>query len=88
MFFWGMPKFFAPRPAPLSRGDKAATLAAAAALFLFPMPWLIFQPGLLTVYLLSGAILPASLVRQECRRCIYFGCPANRVADPLRKPAE
>ena len=88
LFFWGMPKFFSPRPGPLTLGDKVCTLAAAGTLFLFPMPWLIFQPGLLVVYLLSCAILAATLVRQECRRCIYFDCPANRVPDHLRQQAE
>lgn len=88
MFFWGMPKFFARRPGPLTGVDKAVTLAASAALFLFPINWLMAQPGLLTIYLLSFGILAATMVRHECHRCVYFDCPANRVPEELKQATE
>jgi hypothetical protein len=84
MFFWGMPKFFKARPGPLSFMDKTVSLAAPAALFILPLPWLVAHPELLAVYLLSFGTLTASLYRQECRRCIYFDCPANRVPQEAR----
>jgi hypothetical protein len=88
MFFWGMPKFFSPRPGPLSGLEKTVTLAASAAILLFPVPWLLAKPGLLIIYILSLGIFAASMVRQECRRCLHFDCPANRVPHAMRKTAD
>ena len=84
MFWWGMPKVFARRPGPLSSRDKTIALAASAILLLFPVNWLTAQPGMLIVYVLSVGLLVASMVRNECRRCLYFDCPANRVPDELK----
>jgi hypothetical protein len=80
-FFWGLPKVFAARPGPLEPVDKAVALGAPAVLVLFPVYWLIQVPGLLIVYLLSLAGLAASVRRNECDRCVYFECPANKVPD-------
>ena len=37
IFFWGMPKFFAPRPGALSAGDKLVAFTANAGLLVFPI---------------------------------------------------
>jgi hypothetical protein len=84
MFFRALPKVFSPRPGPPGRIDMAVSVIATAALILFPIYWLIREPGLLTVYLLSLAGFFATIRRNECGRCIYFECPANRVADGMK----
>jgi hypothetical protein len=86
IFFWGMPKFFPPRPGPLQMMDKAASILAAALLLGFPLYWLVQEPGLLIVFALSTAGFAAAVRRNECRRCIYLDCPANAVPDSLKHP--
>jgi len=77
IFFWGMPKFFIPRPGPLSIKEKTLSFAAPALILIFPVYWLIRSPGLLTIYILSLVVFGASIRRNECHRCIYTECPAN-----------
>lgn len=84
MFFRSLPKVFSPRPGPPGRTDIAVAVIATAALILFPVYWLIREPGLLTVYLLSLTGFIATIHRNECGRCIYFECPANRVAEAMK----
>jgi hypothetical protein len=85
IFFWGMPKFFAPQPGPLNWVGKIAALGAALAVFFFPMAWLAEDPGLLAIYLLSTAVFLATVRRCECHRCTFFACPANKVPDEARR---
>jgi len=84
MFFWGMPKFFDSRPGPLSLFEKTMSFAAPVIIALIPLYWLILQPGLLAVYILSVAVLVATMRRNECSRCIYFHCPVNRVSEDIK----
>lgn len=77
IFFWGLPKFFSPRPGPLGFKDKFLSFACPALVFLYPVYWLWRQPGLLIIYLLSAGVFAASVRRNECPRCIYDECPAN-----------
>ncbi len=84
VFFWGLPKFFPPRPGALDRGDKAVAFAAPTVVALFPVYWLMEQPGLLVIYVLSAAVAATALRRMECDRCIYFECPSNKVPDDRR----
>jgi hypothetical protein len=81
IFFWGFPKFFNKRPGKLSVSDKMITYGTTTALLIFPLYWLLTAPGLLIVYILSLIGLGAAIYRNECHRCIYFECPANRVPE-------
>ncbi len=85
IFFWGMPKFIAPRPGPLSWLEKLATGGAALVILIFPFAWLAEDPGLLLIYLLSLAVFLATVRRCECHRCIFFACPANAVPPEARQ---
>jgi hypothetical protein len=84
MFFWRMPKFFDARPAPLSLFEKTVSFAAPAIIMLIPLYWLISQPGLLVIYVLSVAVLLTTARRYECSRCVYFNCPVNRVPEDIK----
>ena len=84
VFFWGLPKFFAGRPGTLDWRGKAAAFIAPAVVGLFPVYWLLEQPGLLVIFVLSAAVAMAGLRRMECDRCIYFECPANQVPKALK----
>ena len=86
IFFWGLPKFFNKRPGKLGMSDKVITYSATTVLLMFPVYWLLMSPGLLTVYLLSLTGLGAAIYRNECNRCIYFECPANRVPEVIKNP--
>ena len=85
MFFWGVPKFFKPNPGPLSILDLSATFLAAAVIIVFPVYWLILEPGLMVIYVLAWAAFLFTVRRNECRRCIYFNCPANAVPENIKK---
>ena len=86
IFFWGLPKFFEKRPGALDGTDKAVTFGVTALLLIFPLYWLFMEPGLLIIYILSLAGFGAAVYRNECERCIYFECPANKVPDAARNP--
>jgi hypothetical protein len=88
IFFWGLPKFFQPRPGPPSLAEKLAAAAGLLVLFVFPLAWLVEDPGLLAVYLLSAGVLAAALRRWECPRCTFSDCPANRVAGGTGAPEQ
>jgi hypothetical protein len=85
IFFWGLPKIFSPRPGSLRVVDKITALAASAILLIFPLYWLVREPGLLLIYLLSLAAFGSAIYRIECQRCIFFECPANRVPQSIKK---
>ena len=78
IFFWGLPKFFRQRPGPLGVMEKSLSIAAPALVILFPVYWLLHTPGLFIIYLLSIVMFGASVRRNECPRCIYTDCPANK----------
>ena len=84
VFFWGLPKFFQRRPGALDFRDKAVAIMAPAVVALFPVYWLLEQPGLLVIYVLSAGVAVAALRRMECDRCIYTECPSNKVPDELK----
>lgn len=88
IFFWGMPKFFTPRPGPLTVADTLVVFGAPAVLLIFPLYWLFKEPGLLVVYLLSLCGSGASIYSNECERCIYYECPANRVPEVVKRQSE
>jgi hypothetical protein len=84
IFFWGIPKFFNKRPGKLVVSDKVIAFSTAIVLMLFPLYWLLMTPGLLIVYVLSLIGFGAAIYRNECNRCIYFECPANRVPEAIK----
>jgi len=88
MFFWGMPKYFDSRPGPLNLLEKTVFFAASIILVLFPVYWLILQPDLLAIYVLTLIVLVATIRRNECRRCIYFHCPVNCVPEDIKDQAQ
>ena len=84
MFLWWMPKFFQRRPGPLSFLDKSFAFAASGVMLIFPLYWLFQQPGLLVIFILSLIVFMVTIRRNECSRCIYFDCPANKVPQDLK----
>jgi hypothetical protein len=86
IFFWGLPKFFNKRPGKLDISDKVITYTATMVLLIFPLYWLLMAPGLLIVYLLSLIGFGTAIYRNECNRCIYFECPANKVPEAMKNP--
>ncbi len=86
IFFWGLPKFFTPRPGPLQMMDRAVSIGAAAVVLVFPLYWLFLEPGLLLLFALSAAGFAAGVRRNECSRCLYFDCHANAVPELINHP--
>ena len=85
IFFWNLPKFFAPRPGELDAKDRLVTWAAPAVLLAYPLIWLVHEFDLLAIFLLSLAGFAAAVRRHECHRCIYFACPLNKVPEESRR---
>jgi hypothetical protein len=85
MMNWGWPRYFKPRHGPPGKFDLAITSLGFIILILFPLPWLLKVPFLLGAYLVSILIFLLTIWRYECGRCIYFGCPFNRVPVEVRK---
>lgn len=88
MFFWNLPKLFAPRPGKLDTRDKIVTWTTPAVLLAFPLIWLIHEPDLLAIFLLSLAGFAAAVRRHECHRCIYFACPLNKTSEEMKSETE
>jgi len=84
MFFWGIPKFFKSNTKPPNFFEKAVSLIAALIILLLPLYWLRFHTELFVIYLLSLAVFGITIRRNECRRCIYFNCPANNVPEDIK----
>ena len=83
IFFWQTPKLFSQRPGPLSPMETLLSIAGPALILLYPVYWLIREPVLFMIYLLSILVFGASIRRNECTRCIYTHCPVNCAqADP------
>ena len=80
IFFWGLPKFFKQRPGSLSMTEKLLSIAGPTLVLLYPVYWVLQEPGLFIIYLLSVIVFVASVRRNECPRCIYTDCPANITA--------
>ncbi len=79
MLLWGIPKFYEPKPGPLSNFEKFMMVLGCAVMGLFPLYWLLLRPYLLLIYLISWITLILTMKRYECCRCIYFHCPMNSV---------
>ncbi|WP_440946514.1 hypothetical protein ACSAZL_21155 [Methanosarcina sp. T3] len=88
MMNWGWPRHFRSRPYPPNRFDLVITMLGFIVVILFPLPWLLKEPFLLGAYSISILIFLLTIWRYECSRCIYFGCPFNRVSVEVRKEFE
>jgi hypothetical protein len=84
IFMWGIPKYFAARPGPLRLRNKAVALIVPILLVVFPLYWLLQQPGLMVIFILSLVVFLSTVRKNECRRCIYFDCPVNKVPEDLK----
>ena len=81
---WGPTKWAKPRSGPLGSLEKAMLYLFFLLAFSFPMYWLILQPQLLVIYLLSIIVMAWTLGKYECPRCMFFNCPFNRVSKSVR----
>ncbi|AKB34461.1 hypothetical protein MSSIH_3771 [Methanosarcina siciliae HI350] len=88
MMNWGWPRHFRPRPHPPGKFDLVITTMGFIVVLLFPLPWLLKMPFLLGAYCISILLFLLTIRRYECSRCIYFGCPFNRVPVDVRKEFE
>lgn len=88
MMNWGWPKYFRSRPYSPGKFDLTVTTLGFLVVILFPFPWFLKEPFLLGAYLISISIFLLTIWRYECCRCIYFGCPFNRVSAEVRKELE
>lgn len=88
MMNWGWPRHFKPRLPPPGKFDLAITSLGFIIIILFPVPWLLKEPFLTGTYLVSILIFLLTIWRYECGRCIYFGCPFNRVPAEVREEFE
>ncbi len=84
LFMWAMPKLYPPRAGQLTGRDKLILAGCGVLMVLFPLPWLLLHPWSLIIYLLAATLLGTGLRRFECCRCVYFGCPLNKVPDHKR----
>jgi hypothetical protein len=57
--------------------EKLLSVTGPTLVLLYPVYWVLQEPGLFIIYLLSVIIFVASMRRNECHRCIYTDCPAN-----------
>jgi len=85
---WGPTKWFRPRPGPLAALEKAALFLFFVIAFSFPIYWLVPQPKLLAIYIVTVGIMLATLTRYECNRCMFFDCPFNRVSKEAKSEAQ
>ena len=85
LFLWNARKIFKKRPGPWHLGDTIMLSLAMMILVLFPVYWLMRDVILLFVYVISLINLTSTLKRYECRRCVYFACPANSVPETVKR---
>lgn len=85
MFFWGVPKYFEPKPGPYTVFEQILTVGSVLFWGVFPLLWLSFHSGLLAIYVISLVVLMATLRRYECDRCLHFSCPVNKVPEHTKQ---
>jgi len=85
MFYWGLPKYFEAMPGPYSFLEQIFTVGSLLFWVVLPLFWLCFQGGLLAIYVVSLAVLIATLRRYECGRCVHFCCPGNKVPEHMKR---
>jgi hypothetical protein len=78
MFIWGMPRFYSAKNRPYKLYELILGYAGIGVVFLYPLMWLVFQPLLLFLYLISVSLFIITIVRYECARCAHTDCPLNK----------
>jgi hypothetical protein len=84
---YGSPKLWKYRPGPMSRVEKSLFLGGFAAVWGYPLVFLLggMQWFLLAVYALASAGFFATLKIHLCSQCMNFACPLNSVQDETRR---
>jgi hypothetical protein len=84
---YGSPKLWKYRPGPMSTGENVVFFAGLAAVFGYPMWFLVTGElwFLLVLYALVTTAFAVSLKRFLCSRCMNFACPLNGVPEPVRQ---
>lgn len=82
----GTPKLWRYRPGPASRGEQALLLGIFAAIWGYPLIFLLggTQWFLLATYALTTAGFFATLKTYLCSQCMNFACPLNGVGEEVR----
>jgi len=75
MFLWGIPRFYSAKNRPYKLYELILGYFGIGIVFIYPFLWLVFQPLLLILYLLSLGLFILTVVRYECKRCGHKGCP-------------
>jgi hypothetical protein len=84
---YGSPKIWTYRPGPMSLMEKLLFLGGLAAIWGYPVIFLLVGPQwlLLVVYGISSAGLFMTLKLFFCTRCMNFACPLNTVPVHIRQ---
>lgn len=84
---YGAPKIWNYRPGPMSLGEKVVFLAGLAAVWGYPLVFLVSgrQWFRLLVYAITTAGFFMTLKLFLCSQCMNFACPLNTVADEVRR---
>ena len=84
---WGLPKIPGLNRRPVSRIEGTVWLIYGGTLFLYHIPFFIASRQWLLLALATWAVFVAAWTvrRTQCTRCYHLSCPANRVADDVRK---
>jgi len=84
---YGSPKLWKYRPGPMSGAEKAVFWAGFAAVWGYPLIFLLvgMQWFLLIVYALSTLGFFMTLKMSFCSQCMNFACPLNEIEGEVRK---
>jgi hypothetical protein len=77
-FIWSTPAIFTKRPGPLRPGSIIGIVFMLMVSSLFPIYWLFQELQLLIIYILSLAVLFATMMKYECTQCSNLHCPKNQ----------
>jgi hypothetical protein len=84
---YGSPKLWKYRPGPMSRIEKALFLGGFAAVWGYPLVFLLvgMQWFLLVVYAVTSAGFFMTLKTHFCSQCMNFACPLSSVQDETKR---
>lgn len=78
MFIWGLPRFYSSKNRPYKLYELILGYIGIGLVFIYPFFWLVFQPLLLVLYVISLGLFAVTVLRYECPRCAHKDCPLNR----------
>ena len=83
---YGSPKVWKYRPGPMTNTENFVFFAGLAAVFGYPLIWLVAgQSWFLSVlFVMTGYGFYLTMQRGMCSRCMNFACPLNRVNEEIR----